>query len=102
ATLTRLRGLLSLRDALPICTLAGHVGARDEEERAGRADADVIGDAALVFEHGVPDGGCDDAVRLRVDVRETPVGLVVRECGEGADRKSTRLNSSHVKISYAV
>src|SRR5215813_141740 len=30
------------------------------------------------------------------------VGLEQLDCGEGRDRKSTRLNSSHVRISYAV
>src|ERR1039457_3719684 len=36
----------------------------------------------------------------QVDRVEVPGGLVVR-CG-GSDRKSTRLNSSHLVISYAV
>src|SRR5690606_39496303 len=31
-----------------------------------------------------------------------PAGTLVIECSTIADRKSTRLNSSHVKISYAV
>src|SRR5690349_23922541 len=33
--------------------------------------------------------------------RARPLCDVAKECG-GADRKSTRLNSSHVEISYAV
>src|SRR5699024_11636252 len=53
--------------------------------------------------------GGDDAARLHSGVRETDVflgafGGKVSERGAGTllDRKSTRLNSSHVSISYAV
>src|SRR2546430_9873201 len=42
----------------------------------------------------------DDAV-LHVDDEECGVRPVL-ECGHGLDRKSTRLNSSHSQISYAV
>src|SRR3712207_8887009 len=44
---------------------------------------------------------------VRIDIRH-PEAVTVGECGEGrhlgdqADRKSTRLNSSHANISYAV
>src|SRR5699024_3607956 len=35
--------------------------------------------------------------------QESPADIVVRSCGDlDVDRKSTRLNSSHVSISYAV
>src|SRR5690606_21448841 len=45
-----------------------------------------------------------DPVRDRLAPRSAPLGLLRREVVErlGLDRKSTRLNSSHVKISYAV
>src|SRR5690606_40722752 len=82
---------LSLHDALPIYRL--------------RAPA-VPGDAALRPEHGAPAGRREGAVRRRRDL----VLAVVRrqdhavrgERRTTVDRKSTRLNSSHVKISYAV
>src|SRR5271165_7305203 len=46
---------------------------------------------------------CDTAVdeHVRVAAEHYPV-TEVRDGHRGADRKSTRLNSSHVKISYAV
>src|SRR5690242_21280280 len=59
------------------------------EVRAHRGDGDVGGGEPL--EDGVP--------RLP----GVGVGVVVPvDVGEGADRKSTRLNSSHMSISYAV
>src|SRR5699024_12748432 len=48
---------------------------------------------------GVPPGGGDDGVHLRVD---GAAQLVPLAAGHLQDRKSTRLNSSHVSISYAV
>src|SRR5690606_40367943 len=79
---------LSLHDALPIC-------ARAPED--GREDAHAHDGVAL---------GCRDengAVRCRP---HTVIAVVVPEAEEEQvielDRKSTRLNSSHVKISYAV
>src|SRR5690606_41172971 len=87
----------SLHDALPISRdgprgLAGRArrrarhavtGYRDAEARAGRARA--------------PGAGVDPAVLRRTRHR-------ARRGGRGGrrDRKSTRLNSSHVKNSYAV
>src|SRR5690606_39665921 len=85
---------LTLHVALPIFE-------RDDEvvERAGdlRAMDDALAEraalvraAVLEREHGVVRGA---------EHRDAPRGRLYAAC---ADRKSTRLNSSHVKISYAV
>src|SRR5690606_40204872 len=85
---------LSLHDALPISTDSVDFVDEDDARRvllgllehvahAARADAD---------EHF-------DEVRPR-DREERHIGFAGD--GAGEDRKSTRLNSSHVKISYAV
>src|SRR2546422_11562613 len=70
---------LSLHDALPICPLraAGPCAGRDRAA-AGRRRLDASGD----------DRGGDQGLRARR--------------GRSGDRKSTRLNSSHGYISYAV
>src|SRR5690606_41578290 len=91
---------LSLHDALPISvaadrrrTLRHHLRRRAEEHRSGRA------------RHRDRSRGPDraraqaDAWRLRLQDHGR-VRLDVEYAAE--DRKSTRLNSSHVKISYAV
>src|SRR5690606_39945040 len=44
----------------------------------------------------------DRAHAVIVDVREVERPIVAEREIDGEDRKSTRLNSSHVKISYAV
>src|SRR5690606_40890469 len=41
-------------------------------------------------------------VRTVADLRALPVAGLEQRFGRWGDRKSTRLNSSHVKISYAV
>src|SRR5690625_5699465 len=81
---------LSLHDALPICleplahALGGEVRQREVAHAAGLDEpvegADLIGDR-----HG-----------LVVEVQ------VVQVDDESVDRKSTRLNSSHVASTYAV
>src|SRR5207302_11010174 len=82
------RSPLSLHDALPISQFAGrprHRGGRACGERPGIADR-VVG-------------------LLSVVESEHAVSAVLQQRGECVpveDRKSTRLNSSHVKISYAV
>src|SRR5690606_41830487 len=83
---------LSLHDALPIC----------QPDDGGLGD--VVGEIARVARPAAardPVGEVDDAA--------TAETAHVRDGGAGAqpgraqvDRKSTRLNSSHVKISYAV
>src|SRR3712207_7777984 len=73
---------LSLHDALPIC--------EDDVEDVGVGEAD----RPQLVDVGLGDGGrvADDLGRERDD----------RALGVGEDRKSTRLNSSHANISYAV
>src|SRR5690606_41940375 len=88
---------LSLHDALPISPLGG-VYAR---EVADLAEASV----AAVQLQGVP--GVLGMVTELLAQLEGPEALRVGGGLEnllagGQDRKSTRLNSSHVKISYAV
>src|SRR5690625_7849670 len=73
-----------LHDALPICPGVGvadaqAVGIGDQVEHVGG------GDQGLGRHHVRQDGGPADAALL-----------------DDGDRKSTRLNSSHVAISYAV
>src|SRR5690606_40688907 len=84
------------------------VDAPGEAERRVHADAaledlaviadvldDTGGEVGGQAETCIERGGA--AVRLDRETEETPdLGVV------GVDRKSTRLNSSHVKISYAV
>src|SRR5699024_12050779 len=38
----------------------------------------------------------------RTSISNDEFGITNMKCGDGQDRKSTRLNSSHVSISYAV
>src|SRR3712207_7043860 len=78
---------LSLHDALPIyvATIAG--------EKAGIIKPDSI--AVLAHQ---PAGALEALVRRAIEVDAT----VAREGTEFGDRKSTRLNSSHANISYAV
>src|SRR5690606_40948941 len=59
-------------------------GGRDGKQVIGRDDRDLLGRVGQVRGH----------LQHRIQVRGGQ--------GQGADRKSTRLNSSHVKISYAV
>src|SRR3712207_3774557 len=67
-------------------------------ERIGRVDR-----INAMFERHLLGGGCH---RLVVETRATETqefGLAAeRQFPRGADRKSTRLNSSHANISYAV
>src|SRR5690606_41675976 len=84
---------LSLHDALPIY-----------ERRPGAGDAPRVGRQAGLG--GRPEGRVGGEPRPRGADRRAgqPGGHpgVRRAARGGADRKSTRLNSSHVKISYAV
>src|SRR5690606_39645350 len=77
---------LSLHDALPIS------GVLDELQR----HLDGMNLALLVRAHAVLDA--PDALDLSLDIR----AVAARLLDDLGDRKSTRLNSSHVKISYAV
>src|SRR5690606_6608814 len=46
--------------------------------------------------------GCPQTRGRDITIRQTCWGTTENECVSDEDRKSTRLNSSHVKISYAV
>src|SRR3712207_9059174 len=75
---------LSLHDALPICATAGpHRPPADLHEGGRGGEESTVGRLQL----------CS----LTVDDARGPVEVVVP-----LDRKSTRLNSSHANISYAV
>src|SRR5690606_42109102 len=85
---------LSLHDALPIFSL-GESAERvvaDEPARPPQLVHDFVA--------GVDAVGAADAFHLQA-VPDIDPGRTDRNAAE-ADRKSTRLNSSHVKISYAV
>src|SRR5690606_40696120 len=91
---------LSLHDALPICATA----LRMAEEGCAVAVTDVLESQGAVFADELTARGLK-ARFWRLDVsREADVARVMDEVAAhfGRDRKSTRLNSSHVKISYAV
>src|SRR5204862_8173876 len=77
---------LSLHDALPICDASGADAQGFQQPR------DVAGGG---FAFGVGVGGENHLAHLYAVVE-------VREVILATDRKSTRLNSSHVEISYAV
>src|SRR5690606_40636153 len=89
---------LSLRDALPIC----------DEWRSQALAGDFEDLAELGFvSGGIPVAGKFDPRRFPLRCLQQvlcPDGHARRGCpgARGRDRKSTRLNSSHVKISYAV
>src|SRR5690606_40189872 len=82
----------SLHDALPICDGRG-VPVQDGPLDA--AVAAVVGDPGQFGEEGLAVPVAAEP-RLDVQVLQIDAGRAV------PDRKSTRLNSSHVKISYAV
>src|SRR5690606_40165797 len=88
---------LSLHDALPICFPAGTVSGAPKV-RAMEIIAELEPDARGVYAGAVGyldfSGEMDTCIALRT--------LVYRDGIASLDRKSTRLNSSHVKISYAV
>src|SRR5690606_40602316 len=93
---------LSLHDALPIFNLSkessvttGKIySAVIQKERHG----DYLGATVQVIPH------ITDEIKLRlVDAaNKSDADVIITEIGGTVDRKSTRLNSSHVKISYAV
>src|SRR5690606_40039756 len=90
---------LSLRDALPISGVRAHLAVQAD------AVADGLADRLAQFA-GQPFGGGAGGQPARFqheDALPGQPGLVEqRQRHTGGDRKSTRLNSSHVKISYAV
>src|SRR3989475_9558260 len=88
---------LSLHDALPISAAQLlHVALLDVAAVLAQVDGDAVGACRLGDERRLDRGGVVDAARL-------PQGRLPRPGRGGArDRKSTRLNSSHSPISYAV
>src|SRR5690606_41477708 len=83
---------LSLHDALPICD--------------GRDGFGVLHGGFGIGQEGVDGGGdvfgADGVEAGEAGEVEQGVGHCRVGADRGQDRKSTRLNSSHVKISYAV
>src|SRR3712207_7466494 len=72
--------------------LAGLAGARRLDGGVEGEQVGLVGDAADQLDHGA------DLLRALGQARD----LAVAGVGVGGDRKSTRLNSSHANISYAV
>src|SRR5690606_39287968 len=85
---------LSLHDALPICERRDVVGQGVQFRAAGPGD---VQRGLLVLVQG--SGAAQDPPGDRAGLR---CGWLGGPLLGGVDRKSTRLNSSHVKISYAV
>src|SRR5689334_5723264 len=80
--------LLRLRPDLKIVPLRGNVGTRLKAVENGDVDATLLASAGLK--------------RLEIDAGTAiPTEIILPAPGQ-ADRKSTRLNSSHSSISYAV
>src|SRR5205807_9259938 len=98
ASLTAETYPLSLHDALPICGEA--TAAPASSEMNARRSIPLIPAQA-----GIQDGRAAERLgpRFRGDERIGALSLsVTRSPRRRADRKSTRLNSSHLVISYAV
>src|SRR5205807_9482483 len=90
----------------------GHRGAALFETSGPRTEGDAVGANLPLrperFER-LPDGRIPDRGRVRIvelehiDVgRCEPIQRLLQGCSDRGDRKSTRLNSSHLVISYAV
>src|SRR5207302_11096902 len=90
---------LSLHDALPISPLDLRDAQRSSRLRFPACQWMLVDLTAVMG--GLPGGATVGAVRGGSEASRA--GQAGGEFGEAAlDRKSTRLNSSHVKISYAV
>src|SRR5690606_40237854 len=90
---------LSLHDALPISDVGElplqAVARQHERDRLAVAVLDGGGKARQGIESVI-------GFAQRITRRCVLIGVAGDATATGADRKSTRLNSSHVKISYAV
>src|SRR5207253_6174098 len=84
---------LSLHDALPICSHDSALVVVAIAHRRGRS-----GSAGTV----VPVRAAHDVTSCRAACSAPQENISARSAADWADRKSTRLNSSHVAISYAV
>src|SRR5690606_41561080 len=85
---------LSLHDALPIYPAHAHDGGRHHEVQCHQHEH-------LNLLH-VVGASCDEGGRAEGADLEGTQGVHLAVQFAAQDRKSTRLNSSHVKISYAV
>src|SRR5207253_11117212 len=88
---------LSLHDALPICTCSL------EPEEGEALVAQVLADEPRLRRRPIAPGevaGLDGLINSDGDLRTLPCHWP--DADSRIDRKSTRLNSSHVAISYAV
>src|SRR5690606_41198712 len=82
---------------------------QQQSRNALRRIRDEVSDRKAEYERQNSDGDRDqqrssEYLQIERLLRRTPCNLVVRgalEIERSQDRKSTRLNSSHVKISYA-
>src|SRR5207253_10256629 len=93
---------LSLHDALPICPGVGPPSRKDVERHLPSLDVRVVHVGDLELAPGRRREAADDvehAPVVHVAARHHQVALGRLRL---LDRKSTRLNSSHVAISYAV
>src|SRR5690606_41473985 len=93
---------LSLHDALPIYSkVIGVVSQKDEKvENPTAKDINKTGVVARILRVlKMPDGNTTVIIQGK---KRFKVVEVITEKPYMKDRKSTRLNSSHVKISYAV
>src|SRR5699024_11759674 len=93
APLSPVRYALSLHDALPICARGRIFDAKRDYRRA--VDETLF---------GLGERRYDALVDLLVQLRQPQLSKRPNEraLSDALDRKSTRLNSSHVSISYAV
>src|SRR5207248_8394204 len=87
---------LSLHDALPICALPDPVDAQLAQKPLRRVRAHVTAAAERL------DTAVGAPVRRLARKQLGRARPVVHQLAVGRDRKSTRLNSSHRTISYAV
>src|SRR5690606_39536278 len=92
---------LSLHDALPIYSYGVGFGDRGAFATLLRAVGSVPGIERVRFTSPHPAAFSDDVIAA---MAQTPTVMpqLHMPLQSGSDRKSTRLNSSHVKISYAV
>src|SRR5207247_4801829 len=84
---------LSLHDALPIFVRA---------ELGGAVQVDRVRGFIRAQRHHAPDSGVQGGVDHVLGTEHIGVDKLERVVLSGRDRKSTRLNSSHEWISYAV
>src|SRR5690554_4005469 len=105
---------LFIKDAVGLGFGGLFLGAQGEQILVFTGDVELLGnvlgglrhgvDAVLLLHQRVDEAPADGGVLDLLPAGEGAVGLAhdVGCAGHGLDRKSTRLNSSHVRISYAV